>query len=185
MTNKIQNRRALGYFFFLCGFCFSTWASRIPNIKNTFDMNDAELGSFLFILPISSLIGLPLSAWLVSKFDSRYLLLFGFLLFLFALCGIGISSQIEFLIMAVALFALGLRAINISMNTQAIQLQKIYTKKINGKFHGYWSLGGLCGLVFATLAIDQNLSMDLHLVTVAFISLLIVSVAYFYLLRKQ
>jgi MFS family permease len=185
MTNKKQNRRALGYFFFLCGFCFSTWASRIPNIKNTFDMNDAELGSFLFILPISSLIGLPLSAWLVSKFDSRYLLLFGFLLFLFALFGIGVSSQIEFLIVAVAFFALGLRAINISMNTQAIQLQKLYTKKINGKFHGYWSLGGLCGLVFATLAIDQNISMAYHLGTVAFISLLIVSVAYFYLLRND
>jgi MFS family permease len=185
MTNKKQNRRALGYFFFLCGFCFSTWASRIPNIKNTFDMNDAELGSFLFILPISSLIGLPLSAWLVSKFDSRYLLLFGFLLFLFALFGIGVSSQIEFLIVAVAFFALGLRAINISMNTQAIQLQKLYTKKINGKFHGYWSLGGLCGLVFATLAIDQNISMAYHLGTVAFISLLIVSVVYFYLLRND
>ncbi|MGI9540971.1 MAG: MFS transporter [Flavobacteriaceae bacterium] len=185
MTNKIQNRRALGYFFFLCGFCFSTWASRIPNIKNTFDMNDAELGSFLFILPISSLIGLPLSAWLVSKFDSRYLLFFGFLLFLFALWGIGVSSQIEYLIVAVIFFALGLRAINISMNTQAIQLQKLYTKKINGKFHGYWSLGGLCGLVFATLAIDQNISMAYHLVTVAFISLLIVSVAYFYLLRSD
>lgn len=184
MTNKTHNRRALGYFFFLCGFCFSTWASRIPNIKNTFDMNDAELGSFLFILPISSLIGLPLSAWLVSKFDSRYLLLFNFLLFLFALCGIGVSSQIEFLIVAVAFFALGLRAINISMNTQAIQLQKLYTKKINGKFHGYWSLGGLCGLVFATLAIDQNFGMAYHLETVAFISLLIVSIAYFYLSRN-
>ena len=137
MIRKQQNRIALGCFFFLCGFCFSTWASRIPTIMTLFEMNEAQLGSFLFILPISSLIGLPLSAWIVSKFDSRYLLFFGFLLFATALFGIGVSGQIEHLIFAVALFALGLRAINISMNTQAIQLQKLYKKKINGKFHGF------------------------------------------------
>src|SRR5210317_1739818 len=116
MIRKQQNRIALGCFFFLCGFCFSTWASRIPTIMTLFEMNEAQLGSFLFILPISSLIGLPLSAWIVSKFDSRYLLFFGFLLFATALFGIGVSGQIEHLIFAVALFALGLRAINISMN---------------------------------------------------------------------
>lgn len=185
MITKSHHRIALGIFFFLCGFSFSTWASRIPSIKSSFHMNEAELGSFLFILPISSLVGLPISAWLVSKFDSRYLLFFGFFLFSVALVGIGISSQLEFLIVSVIFFALGLRAINISMNTQAIQLQKRYTKKINGKFHGLWSLGGLFGLVFATVAINQNLSMAYHLGLVALFSLSISIIAYFYLLRND
>lgn len=185
MIRKQQNRIALGCFFFLCGFCFSTWASRIPTIMTLFEMNEAQLGSFLFILPISSLIGLPLSAWIVSKFDSRYLLFFGFLLFATALFGIGVSGQIEHLIFAVALFALGLRAINISMNTQAIQLQKLYKKKINGKFHGFWSLGGLCGLIFATLIINLKITIGYHLGLVAIVSIFVCFVAYFYLLRND
>lgn len=185
MIRKQQNRIALGCFFFLCGFCFSTWASRIPTIMTLFEMNEAQLGSFLFILPISSLIGLPLSAWIVSKFDSRYLLFFGFLLFAIALFGIGVSGQIEHLIFAVALFALGLRAINISMNTQAIQLQKLYKKKINGKFHGFWSLGGLCGLIFATLIINLKITIGYHLGLVAIVSIFVCFVAYFYLLRND
>lgn len=99
-------------------------------------MNEAQLGNFLFILPITSLIGLPIFAWFVAKTDSRYPLLLGFILYLLALLGIGMSSRIETLIVSVIFFALGLRAINISMNTQAIQLQKLYDKPINGKFHG-------------------------------------------------
>jgi len=94
-------------------------------------MNEAELGSFLFILPICSLIGLPISGWLISKYDSRYLLISGFLIFIVALLGIGYAGSMELLTVAVCFFAFGLRAINISMNTQAIQLQKRYGKAID------------------------------------------------------
>ena len=140
-TNK-HHRLALSALFFLSGFCFSSWASRIPSIKLTFDMNEAELGSFLFILPICSLIGLPISGWLISKYDSRYLLISGFLIYIFSLLGIGYASNIQLLTVVVCFFAFGLRAINISMNTQAIQLQRRYGRTINGSFHGIWSLGG-------------------------------------------
>jgi hypothetical protein len=46
-------------FFFLSGLLFASWASRIPTIKSTLFLNDAELGTLLFILPIGSLMGLP------------------------------------------------------------------------------------------------------------------------------
>jgi len=87
-------------------------------------MNEAQLGSFLFILPITSLIGLPVSGWLVSKYDSRYPLIAGFLLFICSLIGIGWAGSIELLGVVIAFFAFGMRMINISINTQAIQLQK-------------------------------------------------------------
>jgi len=129
MYSKDQNRIALSIFFFLSGFCFSTWASRIPTLKATFFMDEATLGNFLFILPISSLLGLPFSGWLVSKFDSRQPLKVGFVFFLLGLLGIGLSSQFEALVLSAFLFAFSMRVINISMNTQAIQLQKQFTKK--------------------------------------------------------
>jgi len=180
-----QNRFALSIFFFLAGFCFSSWASRIPTIKSVFDMNEAELGSFLFILPICSLIGLPVSGWLIAKYDSRYLLISGFGIYIIALLGIGSASKIEFLMLAVCFFAFGLRAINISMNTQAIQLQKRYGKSINGSFHGIWSLGGLCGILYATSTLYFKISMMVHLGSVvgfAMISSLVVSI---YLLKND
>ena len=185
MISTSQNRKALSVFFFLTGFCFSSWASRIPSIKSAYNMNEAELGSFLFILPICSLIGLPISGWLVSKYDSRYLLISGFLIFILSLFGIGYAPSFQFLTVAVCFFAFGLRAINISMNTQAIQLQKQYTKTINGSFPGIWSLGGLFGILFATLMISINISMKVHLIGVVLFALCISLFFASYLLKND
>jgi len=183
-TNK-HHRLALSAFFFLSGFCFSSWASRIPSIKLTFDMNEAELGSFLFILPICSLIGLPISGWLISKYDSRYLLISGFLIYIFSLLGVGYASNIQLLTVTVCFFAFGLRAINISMNTQAIQLQKRYGRTINGSFHGIWSLGGLCGILLATSMIYFNITMFVHLAVVVVFALILSLTTSSYLLKND
>jgi MFS family permease len=148
-------------------------------------MNEAELGSFLFLLPMASLIGLPISSWLVSKYDSRFPLLYGFLLFVIGMMGIGVSNSMEFLIVSVSFLAFGLRIINIAMNTQALQLQKLYSKKINGLFHGLWSLGGLFGLITATLVINREIGIHYHLVVVGLICFLVSLSAFFYLLKND
>ncbi|MEK9740252.1 MAG: MFS transporter [Flavobacteriaceae bacterium] len=185
MNNKEKNRIALSIFFFLSGFCFSTWASRIPTLKATFAMDEATLGSFLFILPISSLLGLPFSGWLVSKFDSRQPLKVGFIFFLIGLIGIGLSTRFELLVLSVFLFAFSMRVINISMNTQAIQLQKQYTKKINGRFHGIWSLGGLCGLLASTSMLNYGVSIAIHIIIIAIVSFVVMLLVSRYLLKND
>lgn len=185
MLTKEQNRSALSVLFFISGFCFSSWASRIPTLKAAFEMNEAQLGNFLFILPVCSLIGLPISGWLVSRFDSRHPLLVGFLLFTLSLVGIGWTQEMEVLIVFVALFAFGLRMINISMNTQAIQVQRKFDKPINGSFHGLWSLGGLMGILFATLMIRFNLGIGKHLALVGILAVVITLVSYLFMLKND
>ena len=185
MLTKEQNRSALSVLFFISGFCFSSWASRIPTLKAAFEMNEAQLGNFLFILPVCSLIGLPISGWLVSRFDSRHPLLVGFLLFTLSLVGIGWTQEMEVLIVFVALFAFGLRMINISMNTQAIQVQRKFDKPINGSFHGLWSLGGLMGILFATLMIRFNLGIGKHLALVGLLAVIITLISYLFMLKND
>jgi len=41
---------AISVYFFICGLIFSSWASRIPAIKDYFSFNEAELGAVLFTL---------------------------------------------------------------------------------------------------------------------------------------
>src|SRR5690606_15875895 len=100
----------LSLFFFLSGFCFSSWASRIPTIKTTFGYNDAELGTVLLFMPLSSLIGLPFSGWLVSRYDSRIPLTAGFLLLSFAILGIGFATNTRLLIAAISLLSFRFRS---------------------------------------------------------------------------
>ena len=179
MQLKTKQRAALSTYFFLSGLCFATWASRIPTIKEFFNFNEAELGSVLLAMPISSLIGLPISGWLVSKFDSRFPLIVAMLFLTVALTSIGFASSPFLLVAALSLFSFSSRILYISMNTQSITIQKKYKKKIVGSFHGLWSAGGLAGVGFSTIMVKNNIGIEIHLaivaLSIALISLLVFS----------
>lgn len=167
MELRNKQRAFLSLFFFLSGFCFASWASRIPTIKTNFGYNEAELGTILLSMPISSLIGLPFSGWLVSRYDSRIPLTGGFLLLSVATVGIGFSATTLWLVASISLLSFSFRILNISLNTQAIHLQKQFDRKINGSFHGLWSTGGIAGVGFSTLLVGLDVAMDFHLAMVA------------------
>ena len=167
MQQLHKQRVSLSVFFFLSGISFSSWASRIPTIKAALNLNEAELGSILLTMPVSSLIGLPISGWLVSKFETRIPLTVAFLLNAICLSFIGFAYSTFTLIMALFLYALSLRIFNIAVNTQAITLQKQYDRKINGAFHGLWSTGGIVGVGVTTLLVSLEVSMIHHLLLVS------------------
>jgi len=185
MEAKNRQRIFLSIFFFLSGVCFSTWASRIPTIKESFAFNDAELGTILLCMPISSLIGLPLSGWLVSRYDSRIPMTVGFTAVALSLTLIGIATKLYVLISAICLFAFSMRIFSISVNTQAIALQKQFRRKINGSFHGLWSTGGIVGVGISTLFVALDISMRVHLVTITLITVPIIAYSYQFLLRND
>ena len=183
MISKNKHRFFLSLFFFISGFSFATWASRIPTIKTTFNLNEAELGTILLAMPLGSLIGLPISGWLVSKYNSRVPLAAGYGLNAFALALIGFAPNIISLVVAIALFAFTTRIFNISVNTQTLTLQKQFEKKIIGSFHGYWSIGGIAGILLSTLLLSLNVSLHLHFLIVALLMLLVTSYSFQFLLR--
>lgn len=185
MDSKGKQRISLSAFFFLTGFCFSSWASRIPTIKTTFGFNEAELGTILLAMPISSLIGLPFSGWLITRFDSRVPLSVAFVVFAACLSLIAFASTTVTLVMAICLFSFSMRILNISMNTQAITLQKQYDRKINGSFHGLWSTGGIVGVGFTTLLVALGVPIGPHLLSVTVMTIASTLVAYRFLLRND
>jgi MFS family permease len=185
MDLKNRQRTFLSIFFFVSGVCFSSWASRIPTIKTFFGYNEAELGTILLFMPISSLIGLPVSGWLVSRYDSRIPMLFGFIVLALALSSIGFATTDFVLISSLCVFAFSMRVLNISMNTQAIGLQKLFDRKINGSFHGLWSTGGIVGVGFSTLMVALDVSIANHLLMVAVTTLVLTFSSYRFLLRND
>ncbi|RXP57099.1 MFS transporter [Lutibacter sp. HS1-25] len=180
-----KQRIALSTYFFLSGLCFATWASRIPTIKDFFNFNEAELGSVLLAMPISSLIGLPFSGWLVSKFDSRFPLIVSIFFFTIALTCIGFATTPFLLVASLCLFSFNSRILNIAMNTQSITLQKKYSKKIVGSFHGLWSTGGLLGVGFSTIMVKENITLHIHLLIIALFTIIISLIAFRFTLKND
>ena len=185
MELKQKQRIALSIYFFLSGICFASWASRIPTIKDFFNLNEAQLGTILLAMPISSLLGLPISGWLVSKFDSRVPLIVSFIFFSIALTCIGFATTIFLLVVSVCLFSFSMRILNISVNTQSITLQKKFEKRVVGAFHGLWSTGGLVGVAFSTLMVKLGISIHMHLLTISIIGLIIALVTYQFTIKDD
>ena len=185
MDLKVRHRIFLSIFFFISGFSFATWASRIPTIKNFFQLNDAELGTILLTMPLTSIIGLPLSGWLVSRFNSRIPLCFAFGLNSIALASIGFANSIFTLVISICIFALSMRVFSIAANTQAITLQKRFEQKILGSLHGLWSTGGICGVGFSTIIIAGNISIKVHFLMVAVFAFSLTLISYQFLLNND
>ena len=185
MEVKDKQRFFLNVYFFLSGICFSTWASRIPTIKAFFGYNDAELGTVLLFMPISSLVGLPLSGWLVSRFDSRQPMTVALMFLAVALIFIGWAPSSFLLICGVCLFSFSMRIMNIAVNTQAITLQKQFERKINGAFHGLWSTGGIVGVGISTLFVGLNVSMGIHFTIIAIITIVTALYSFRFLLSND
>lgn len=59
VLNKSRVRIAVSLVYFSMGLCFSSWASRIPEIKTALHLNDALFGTILLAIPV---------LWLTTSF---------------------------------------------------------------------------------------------------------------------
>jgi len=161
-------RIAMALFFFGKGFCFATWASRIPDLKLTLHLSEADLGSILFFLPIGQLIAMPFSGKVISRFGSQKITIYGTLVYALFLTFLGLASTSWQLALGLFLFGVSGNFCNIASNTQGVVTQQLFERPIMGFFHGSWSLAGFFGALVSLLIIYLGLSPFIHFV-IAFI----------------
>lgn len=139
------NRIAVSAFFFLAGLCFSSWASRIPNIQQHLHLDNAALGGVLLGLPVGLMTSLPLAGWLVARFGSRPIAIAGAVLYASTLPILGFVGQAWQLVACLFCFGMFGNLLNISINTQAVGTEALYGRTIMASYHGLWSLAGFSG----------------------------------------
>jgi MFS family permease len=111
--------------YFGMGLCFSSWASRIPDIKTSLGLNDALFGSILFALPVGQFLMMPISGKLVTRYGSPRMLVFALPAYGICLISIGFVTASWQLAMGLFLFGLAGNLCNISVNSQGIAVEKL------------------------------------------------------------
>ncbi|WP_396184491.1 MFS transporter [Flavobacterium sp.] len=159
-------RLAMSFFYFGMGFCFASWASRIPDIKSFLNLSEGELGTILFVLPIGQLSAMPFSGKIVTRFGSRKVLLFALPLYAFSLTNIGLAEEPWQLAFGLYLFGICGNFSNISINTQGVYTEQIFKKAIMGSFHGSWSLAGFFGALAGLVMMAFHLTPYQHFLIV-------------------
>jgi MFS family permease len=170
-------RIAVSVFFFIAGICFASWASRIPDIQRHLHLNEAGLGTVLFALPVGSMLSLPVAGILVTKFGSRNIMLFGAIGYALLLCLLGIVDATWQLVTVLFFFGISGNFMNISINTQAVNVEASYGRSIIASFHGLWSMAGFTGAAIGSFMIAQTIQPFIHFLLIAsLVALLIVFV---------
>jgi MFS family permease len=168
-TAKRNYRIAIAVFFFTGGFTFSSWASRIPQIQADLGLNEILLGSVLFTLPIGLMVSLLITGALVARFGSKTMLIISSLAYSLILVMIGLCQQTWQLVLALFFFGIAANMFNISVNTQAVGVEKMYGRSIMASFHGVWSLAGFTGAAFGTLIVYLQVPPLFHFMLSAII----------------
>jgi MFS family permease len=181
-VSKQNMRLAVAAFYFCLGFCFASWASRIPDIKTKLHLSEGELGSILLALPLGQLIMMPVSGRLVTKYGSRTVLSFAVILYAIELTNIGWATQGWQLALALFFFGVFGNMCNIAVNTQGVLAEKIYERPIMASFHGAWSIAGFTGALVGLLMMNLKLAPRPHFFIVISLALIITLIARKYLI---
>ena len=169
--SRLKARVAVSIFFFISGFTFSSWASRIPTLQESLHLNEAQLGSVLFALPMGLIITLPFTGILLGKVSSRSVMLAGALLYALLLPALGLVNHVWQLVIILFLFGSSRNFLNISINAQSVGVQKLYNKSIITSFHGVWSVAGFAGAALGSLMISWHVSPFFHFAIVGALTL--------------
>ena len=184
--SRKTHRVAVGALFFLLGLCFASWASRIPSIQQHMGISEAGLGGVLLAIPLGQLLSLPLAGWLVAKTGSRKVVIWGVVLYAVALLGLGWAANLYQLLPCLVLFGVGGNLTNISVNTQAVGVERLYKHKpIMASFHGLWSLAGFVAAAVGSFMIGHAVSPGVHFVLIALFIVAGLAVSAGYTVRKD
>ncbi len=178
-------RPSISIYFYILGFIFSSWASRIPQVKDKFHLNEAELGGVLFMLPFGALAALPFSGWLVHRLSSRIMSIASALIYTILLYSIAIADTVFAL--SFILFGFGMIGNfgNISMNSQGISIQHRINKPILSSLHAMWSIGAFSAAAISGWTMKMGYSTAVHFTIVSMIAAVIIIAGSFFLIPDE
>ena len=112
--------------FIATGFAFSTWASRIPQVKDRLDLGPSALGLVLLAIAAGSVPALPLSGPIVSRFGSRRTVTVMSILAGTALVVVALGYRVGVAPVVVGLFAFGVGtgSWDVAMNVQGALVER-------------------------------------------------------------
>ncbi len=172
--SKTQIRYAVLALFMAQGLCFASWASRLADIKALLSMESfLQFGFLVTLQPIGKLLAIPIVGYLMQRIGSKTAVMISLGGFITSLFFVGLTTNIYFLGTSFMLFGVFWNMTDISLNTQAIEVERMYGKTIIASLHAGWSIAACVGAVIGFLMINTEISPRLHFTIVTLIGLLV------------
>jgi len=184
-TRERRARVATTLVFFMTGWGYAAWATRIPAVKDELDLSAGALGLAILGLEAGAIAGLPAGGALVARIGSRAALRAGFAVLPAALLAIAFASGLGALAAALALMAVATSVIDVAMNAQGVELERRYQRPILSGLHAGHPFGLAAGGLAGTLAAAAGVSLGTHFAAAAGMTFVAAIGATFWLVRES
>src|SRR3954447_23779629 len=149
--------------FLLHGLIVSTWVSRIPAIQTSLGLTNAGLGLCLLGTAVGSVIAIPLTGWLVTRYGSKQVTAWSTIGFSVALVAPSLAINAGTLFAALIFFGAMAGTNDVAINAQGVAIEKATASPTMSRFHAMFSIGGMIGASLGGLVAARNIAPSFHL----------------------
>jgi MFS family permease len=131
--------------FLVHGMVVATWVSRIPAIQSALRLSNGTLGLVLLGSALGSVVAIPFCGYLVTRFGSRAVTAWSTSAFCFSPIAIAFATDATTLFAALVLYGALAGTMDVAMNVQGVEVERVLGKPTMSRFHAMFSLGGMAG----------------------------------------
>lgn len=164
---------AVTVIFFVNGVLFASWTAHIPHVKAALSLADGPLGIALLGAPVGSCLAMLIAARLLPIFGSRSIVRVTLLGYCVAGPFVGLAGSQAMLFVALAVWGAFQGTLDVSMNTQAISVERRARRALMPGFHGSWSIGSFAGAGLGAVGVAVGVSLSTQLLLLSVPCLLI------------
>jgi MFS family permease len=162
------NRIAVKIAFFLNGFIYANWGSRLPRIQELYDADDGKIALVLFAMSLGAVAAMPFTGWVIIRNGSRVITLVALILYCIFVPLIPFMPAFPALLLLYLIMGISTGMLDVAMNAQAVMIENAYQRPIMTSFHALFSigmaLGAWCGVLFETLQFDLSAHFSIVIV---------------------
>ena len=163
------------------GLVYSSWAARVPDIRDTAVLTAATLGYALLMRGSGTLIMMPIVATSINRFGAKRTALVCGLLVVSTLLPIAFMNNwiaLGFLLMIIGACTSGF---NISINALGSKVEAETGSSQMSKIHSWFGIGNLTGALIGLIMVRFNVSTEIHYLVMTVFILIILAFIYPYL----
>jgi MFS family permease len=141
----VQARRAAAAAFFTQGLVFISLTTRLPTLKDKWEIGEAVLSVLLLMMVLLAGLGSFVAEHLARTRSSAGILRPGLVGVGVGAAGIALAPDVWAFVAALAVYGVAIGVVDASTNMQAVAIEHWYGRPILPSFHGAWTWGGVVG----------------------------------------
>ena len=164
-VNPRAARISVSFVFLIHGIGIANWLARIPSMQAKLGLPVGILGLALLGMAAGCFLSMPLVSKLVRRYGSARATRWTSLAFCAALTLPALAVSATSLGALLFIFGLTAGAMDVAMNTQAVDVETAYRRPVMVSFHALFSLGGMIGSGMGGVAAAAHVDPFIHLAT--------------------